>query len=380
MNLLESVIEEFQRRQILFAGYLCPFFLSSFACHAFNILNAQEGILWQAGAKANTRLHLLMIAPTGAGKNLYLDHFLSKDYGILGGIVPSTFELSMTEAGFTGTIRKNKGGWETKYGMAWEYRRGIIGVEEFSAITRSLMAKPNSAPISLDAVLLSALDSGRVIKRLAGGKIEYKTDVTLWVGTQPARYEMSSGLGRRFCFIAVLPNARELFEIKMKRRAQMGVKLDLDSLQSIRSATVSFLDSLRNCESISFDESVYDMFDRLKIPHWDEILMERLLLGLHLVRRTKLKSSESVVADSLGEELVQKAIKFRRWASFGAERVLFLRVLKSLEPLYRKEFLIQMTHYGYDFAESQRILSYLIQRGFVKDKMGKLSTLLKVGM
>ena len=80
----------------------------------------------------------------------------------------------------------------------------------------------------------TALDSGMIRKRLAAGKIEYQTNFTLWTGVQPARYQLSSGLARRFLFLLFIPNFKDIQAFKVNRRLAKNVKTNTLGLQKIK--------------------------------------------------------------------------------------------------------------------------------------------------
>ena len=366
--MLDLVIREFQRRRILFADKLCPLFCASYCCHVFNLANRRTEAWVASGHPVDSRLHLLYVAPTGCGKNLYLEHFLEEGFGVLHGTLPTKFEGSMTEAGFVGTIKTLNGEVYERPGLAREFSEGIVGIEEFSAITKHMSADYG---LPLDTQLLSALDSGRVVKRLGAGVIEYRTSITLWTATQPARYELRSGLGRRFLFLCVLPTWQELQRIRRERRRQKGVRLDPKALAEIQEKALAIKMGVQDVRSVDFD--IYDLMDQLGVPHWEEMLMERLALGLFLARYGPERHM-TVVLSREDEDVMALCARWRRWTAFGAEKVLFLRVLRSVEPVNRHRFLDMMTHYGYDHGDSTRILAWLRQHGYVKNHANRLET------
>ncbi|GAH74472.1 unnamed protein product, partial [marine sediment metagenome] len=120
--------------------------------------------------------------------------------------IDNTMENMMTGAGFVGTTKFKDGEKVKELGLAEERPAAIIGIEEFSAVTNMFKATHSG---ELDTALLGALDSGYCYKRLASGPIKYQTFVTLQTGVQPARFNLSSGLGRRLLFIEFIPTRKD---------------------------------------------------------------------------------------------------------------------------------------------------------------------------
>lgn len=278
--LMDLVMNEMHSRHAYLADIYTPYFVCSYAMHAFNLINQNKQIYWEGKRLPSMRLHLMFISPPGYMKSYYMSQIGDKEHGILGGAkVQMGFKQSMSEAGLIGTIRVfNDVPYETE-GVAQTYRDGILMVDEFSGITNAFKVTYNS---QMDSQLLALLDHGRIYKDLAGGSIEYRSNMTLWGGVQPARYDFTSGMGRRMCFLLFLPTSidnNNLMEIMMETR---NVRIDTELMGIMWKEVDDWYDSLQVINSISFDDSVIGFYKSLKLNSFEMPLFDRILLGYHL--------------------------------------------------------------------------------------------------
>lgn len=155
---------------------------------------------------ADTRIHILMRGVKGSGKNVLIDLFCAEGTGVLWnpdadiGVGFRTMKgpNSITEAGMFGSV--NEDGDILGRPLARELCGGFLCFEEFSSLTD---ASKKEHSMDMKNQLLTSLDSGRVMKGLRGGWVNYNTRYTVWAGTQPARFELESGLDRRFFIIEI---------------------------------------------------------------------------------------------------------------------------------------------------------------------------------
>ena len=212
-----------------------PVFLCSVGAHMFNVINkgmtchccdedshmptpkGREGrhpIYTPMSKLADTRLHILMRGDKGSGKSILIQLFLSEHNGLLynnegmNGVGFRTMmgPNSITEAGMFGSVDED--GNITGRPLARELCCGFLGFEEFSSISD---AQKKDHSVDMKNQLLTSTDNGRVMKAMKSGWVQYTTLYTLWAGTQPARFELESGLDRRFFIIDIeMSPAKEL--------------------------------------------------------------------------------------------------------------------------------------------------------------------------
>jgi len=268
------------------------------------------------GLLLDTRLHIFVVAPPGFSKTFWLSQFLEKDVGILDKTPIFTgFEGFMTEAGWVGTIMFQNGLPVVLKGAADVYSTGIVGCEEFSAVVEAMKTQHSR---HLDAALLTSLDSGRVLKRLRGGKIDYVTCVTLWSGTQITRFDLTSGMGRRLLFLVFFPSEEDKRRLRIARRKGHGIRYNPVRLSKIRNAIrTKWERAMNNVRTLNFDSSIWKVLDRYNILHFEEPLYERMFLG-YTIMKHPVSSNIVVYPEKECVRLVEQEIQWRRMMQRGS--------------------------------------------------------------
>jgi len=200
---------------------------NAFAIDSCILRHDQRPLYTPMSHVADTRLHILMRGAKGSGKSALIQMFLSPGTGLL--YEPNAADLGMgfrtdigpnsiTEAGMFGSVDEE--GEVTGRPLAREMCGGFLGFEEFSSLTDA-GRKDHSADITNQ--LLTSTDNGRVKKVMKAGWVEYLTRFTLWAGTQPGRFELESGLDRRFFVIdiAMSPAKEAAYKRAQARQASM---------------------------------------------------------------------------------------------------------------------------------------------------------------
>ena len=374
-DLYREVIDEFERRKISHVREFIPFYISSLATHAFNLINQRKRIFLQGGKVANIRQPILYVAPPGFGKTLFLEHFLeSPAYSILPETkIPVQFMSgNMTEASFVGQIEKNPqtGEVTTHLGYAHKYRDGILGCEEFSAVTRSFTQSYNTG---LDTTLLTALDSGRVGKERGPGSIEYKTDLTLWAGTQPARYDLGSGFARRFIFLVFTPTWKDVLAYRKARRAMMNLNVNYGVLKNLRSLLDKRFQDINNVTNITFSQEFYTELDKHKIMHYEDEMIERLAIGYWLMKEPQIGGTLEVRTDPELVRLINLQKEYRIKARKGVNIEHTKAILRDLDTdvIARDELISLLGKFSIDESVAiSHIQSLLVTKILTWDEYG----------
>jgi len=176
---------------------------------------------------ADTRLHILMRGAKGSGKSALIQMFLSTGTGLL--YSPDAEDLGMgfrtdigpgsiTEAGMFGSV--NEEGQVTGRPLAREMCGGFLGFEEFSSLVDAAK-KDHSTDMTNQ--MLTSTDNGRVKKVMRSGRVTYLTRYTIWAGTQPGRFEMESGMDRRFFIIDIEMSAEKELLYKQAQAKQASM-------------------------------------------------------------------------------------------------------------------------------------------------------------
>jgi len=252
MDIFRTMDEYVKRNHFVDVEDKVPVFLCSIGTHIFNGLNQcgtcpfeptdEEGafaidscilrhsnrpIYTPMSHVADTRLHILMRGIKGSGKSILINLFLSPKTGLLSS--PENADIGMafrtdigansiTEAGMFGSVDED--GNIMGRPLAREMCGGFLGFEEFSSLTD---AGKKDHSTDMTNQLLTSTDNGRVKKVMRSGWVEYTTRYTLWAGTQPARFELESGMDRRFFVIDIEMTPEKELKYKMAQAKQASM-------------------------------------------------------------------------------------------------------------------------------------------------------------
>ncbi len=351
---LDAVLEELRARNTYKAEVYAPYYLISWAVHIFNLYNQKAKIYWEGSRLPSMRLHLLFVAPPGFMKTYYLEQMLRGKYCILGNTVPKTFEAVLTEAGLIGTISSMDDNVWVESGLAKDYATGIVGVDEFSAITQMLKTTHSG---QLDVQLLSVLDSGWAYKRLAHGKLEYQTQFTLWAGVQPARYDLTSGLGRRLCFLLFLPTKKEADELLEAWAGARGIRPNVEQIEELWRKLKQVKQEIQEVETVEFDPKLLQVYKHMGIFPYEGALYDRIVLGYQLLRNPGKRVYVSI-DDSMIKSLVNREVAWRRQVSVGSEFKQVLNILQGLGGSAKRSVLLQdCLMLGWDLEKFNQVLN-----------------------
>lgn len=357
VSLYDTILQELQSRGCAHSEMFPPYYVCSMGCHLFNRVNKAKQLYFEAGRLVDTRMHILFVAPSGFSKSFWLDQFLRGVGSVVGNAIPTTYESSMTEAGWTGTIRSQNGTPFRSLGCAEVNKLSIVGIEEFSALTAMMHAEYSKA---LDTALLTSLDTGFVQKRLAAGKIEYETQVTLWAGVQPARFDLASGLGRRFMFLQFIPSAYDRRDLKSRRRLSRNVRYNPLRTESVHGRLRTLQETLQKVETVEYDRDLYYLFDRLDLTHYEEPLFEKLLLGYTIMQEKFTPPLVLVELDAQAQSLCTRAAKWRIEVGRGAEYSEVIQVLKDHNgQMTLRDLKDALLTFGKNWEQSQEVIMAL---------------------
>lgn len=279
----DDIMNELKARGVYMCERFAPFYICSYAVHAFNLMNQRRHIYWEGGMLTNMRAHVLFVAPRGYMKTYYGRNMVADEWAIFKGCkIGTNREQSMTEAGLVGTFENQMGisGVE-KPGIAKVSKNNIIFIDEFKAVSEALKNPINN---QMEPQLLSALDDGHVVKRLASGKIEYQTFLTTWGGVQPASYDLASGLGRRLVYILFLPTERDDKNLSISIAAAQNKPANEANIRALWAKIDGWIDDMENIQHIEFAPEVHQYLDELGVFSFERSNFYRLILGYHLAK------------------------------------------------------------------------------------------------
>ncbi len=321
----EMVMAEVEDRNIYKGEIYAPFFICSYATHCFNIVNQKKEIYWESKRLPNMRLHLNFVAPPGFMKSFYMEQMGGGKYGILNGTgIDIGYEQTLSEAGLVGTIR-NDGTGEVVYGAAALYDKGFMLVDEFSGLTNAMKAQYNN---QMDTQLLAVLDHGRVRKRLSSGSLEYETYMTLWAGVQPARFDLTSGLGRRLCYLLFLPTRTDNDMLMESIHESRNLKPDVRELERLRGQIRDWNQRLLEIRRLEFDDSIFELYKEIGLFSFESNHFDRLILGYHLAMNPIEKNVVVSAKDRGVREIVQREKTWRDSIIMGIDYVQMMKIIK----------------------------------------------------
>jgi len=353
------ILEELTESKACHVDRFPPFYILSVGAHLLNLTNKRKGIYFEGRRIPDLRVHIMFNAPPGGEKSFWLEQFLRGEQAILMdsgiGIV---MKGSMTEAGFVGTTRFEGGEKVVVPGICKTHMSDIVGIEEFAAVTQSLSQEHSR---TLDPALLGALDSGWVYKDLAAGSISYETRLTLWGATQPARFDLRSGMARRFLFINNIPTMKDLAEIRLARRNSKNVRYNPVRTDRIRQELKDLKARVEGIESITWDEEViYTGYDKLKLLHWEEKLYDNMLMGYWIMRGKFDRELHVTLDDTITNYILQEARHrdtIRRGSEFAEILLLMREHNGEIEEFVLKDELLA---FGKDWRQSRQLIDDLI--------------------
>lgn len=360
--LVDSVMSYFDECEIALANKFVPYYCSSIACHLLNLENQRREFAIEQGRVAQFRMHMFFTAPPGFSKSMMLQMFLRGRHSVLGTTgVETGFEGFLSEAGYTGTIKNVEGEIQTVYGAAHEHRKGILGIDEFAVLGNVMQTDYGK---SLDTALLTSLDSGMLEKRLANGKISYTTQLTLWSGSQPTRFDLSSGLGRRLFFIFFVPTQEEEQLIRQARRRK-GIKPTDKTLAKINDSILNIKGNLSIVENIEYGDTLYDFLDEQDVPHYEELPYERMAVGHHIATHESLDSTITVELDDELERLMKQEVMWRNQIKKGPE-ISQVEVILGDRGIMRFDDLIKkLMDFGLTYEQSSNVIRHMSAHGIV---------------
>ena len=312
-NIFNMVADYADKNYFVDVADKIPIFICSVGAHLFNIINKGTVCLCNDESSnpccmnhdlppiytpmsrlADTRLHILMRGEKGSGKSILIQLFLAEHNGLLynvDGFNGSGFKTmmgpnSITEAGMFGSVDED--GNITGRPLAQELCCGFLGFEEFSSVSD---AGKKDHSIDMKNQLLTSTDNGRVMKALKSGWVKYTTLYSLWAGTQPARFELESGLDRRFFIIDIeMGAAKELkYKQAQRKQAQMTTATRLELADDNMAIRKWFMDRQNEVmdfppTGILFDDRIEEWLEQPEVRSFESDLFRRLCIGYTMMK------------------------------------------------------------------------------------------------
>ena len=271
----------------------------------------------------DTRIHILLRGAKGSGKSILILLFLAEGTGFLHnpnadlgqGMNTMLGPNSVTEAGMFGSV--DEFGDITGRPLARELCGGFLGFEEFSSMSD---ASKKDHSLDMKNQLLTSLDNGRVNKAMRSGWVRYNTRFTLWAGTQPARFELDSGLDRRFFIIDIEMDKEKELEFKKAQQLQANmtpaqrIELAEKSIVIKKWFTERMTLATNNPPTgVMFDDKVGDWLERPDVRSFEADLFRRICIGYHMMQPNYVGGIPLIITlDKKLESILDLSLAMRR--------------------------------------------------------------------
>lgn len=279
-DIMQLIMDDLSDRGTLgYDTYAAPY-VCSYAIHAFNLMNQGRKVYWESYAIPNMRLHIIFVAPPGYMKSYYLKTMGLDDYSVFKDCnYDMKMQQNVNEASLVGTYVSRNGNYVKQPGVFETNKEGFLMIDEFKGLTDAMSQSYNS---QMDSQLLAGLDHGDISKTVANGSIDYTTYFTLWGGVQPAKYELSSGMGRRICFLLNLPDQQLKSDLRRAVWDSKNKRPDVKRAHAMKDAIRTWTSSFNTIETIDYDESVFHLYEKFDIEPYEISSYAKLILGWHL--------------------------------------------------------------------------------------------------
>jgi hypothetical protein len=372
LAILQLITKEMRDRKVAFIDRYIPYFVASTGCHLINMRNRVKHIYLRNKQPPDLRMHIMSVAPPGWCKTFFLEQFLGKYFSMFNGTnVGHAFLGKMTEAAWVGTIKFGAADEKTGemsvnkiMGEAFKHKHDIVGIEEFSVLSEAMKGKGNTG--SLDNALLTSLDSGNVYKSLAPGNLSYETCVTMWTGTQPGRFNLSAGLGRRFFFTEFIPRRVDMDIMDEADWEADSCSDDMGGLQEITDVLDEVKARIDGIQNISWDIAIKHELKKYPIPHYEKFLYRKCAMGYWLM--SKDYGRDVVVElDATVKKMFKQEYSWRLNLKKGSQESQVLVILEEAGGLMKEHALkVRLLDFGVDWKHGTEIIGGMLHGRMIK--------------
>ena len=366
MSLYDDIMELLSKRKVVNYEVLSPLYACSLGCHMINIWNKKRKIILEGELISDLRLHVIMVTVPGFGKSYLLKQFLEDSVGITAKTkIKPKFLGSITTASLVGTVRSDKeGNAIINKGIADIYKDSILGIHEFAELTTSMKQNYN---LGLLDALLQILDDGHVVKDVASGGLDYYTFLTLFTAVQPMRYDLTSGIGRRICFLVYVPTYGDIEKFRTVRRQAKRIVSNKDLLDRIHSDIDKKFVAVEGITGVEYAKDFYDWMDKKNIIPYEEILYERIAIGYWVMKNNELKG---ILHIKLDKELI--GIMERQWIDRGlikrgVDKAQIWKVIEHEKVIDKEKLFNLLLEFSIDERVIRSKLKTLIAMNYIRE-------------
>ncbi len=154
-------------------------------------------------------------------------------------------------------------------------------------------------------------------------------------------------------------------KIKLARRQGKNVNAPMGRLSDIREDVEEVKTRIAGIKKIIYDKSIYDMIDKLKIPHYEEELFERMALGYTLSNK-KFGDNVVVTTDKELRRIVLQAHEWRIQIKRGSEYSQAIAVLREMTNCPLTEVKQRLSNLGWTWQKSTEVINTLHRQKLIE--------------
>lgn len=362
MSLYNDLLQ-FICSRMLFGEELVQPYLCSVGCYIANEFQKEScrEIFPVSGMQEDLRLHIVFVSPSGMSKSFTLKQFIDKKYGVIP--FRSKTVGKITEAGLVGTIDKDG---VPHSGYAGEYSNGFLAFHELDILFKTALADHSAELVNQ---VLQIISESHVNKRLGSGELDYDATPTFWGCIQPSRFDLSSGLSRRFLFVARNWSLEDREQLKTHRTLSRGSREVKFSMPiAFRDALTQLKDNF-DVDEIKFDNDLANYIQTVGSNQNEMALLDKVAIGYYVLNWQGEKIMDikrTVELDSLFKSITA----MRDLVAVGGDASLLKNVLKRYpEGATRNDLWTQFKDYGYTDDAMATAIESCKRNGLVAEKL-----------
>ncbi len=362
MDLYKEILEIFKERRFIKTDLIIPLYICSIGNHMFNFVNKhrEKPILTEGDLPMDVRLHIFMVTIPGFGKTYTINQFGGKANGLLKDTDIETGKIaSITSSGMVGSIKSTPdGNTVVNRGVLQRKANAILMSDEFSNVTTGAKTAHS---LNLIDDLLTALDTGEMNKDQSGGALEYDTWSTVWGATQTGRFDLKSGLIRRFVFVVYMPDAGDVYKLRMMRRESKNLKTNLQKLLEFKLGLNARKKEIEeNLKEVVFTEEFYDWINEFYSMHYEDALYERIILGYWLMKSHSIGEKLVLTLNDEVKGIMLKQMDDRLRIQKGVQKVRIMDAIKNVKTIKLSELYKLLFAFALEEKYIERGLDVLI--------------------
>jgi len=197
--------------------------------------------------------------------------------------------------------------------------------------------------------------------------------VTHNTGTQPARFDLTGGLGRRLTFMHFIPTEDDIELLRQIRREGFGKRHRVFNTQRVRTEINKRKDEISQIKDVIMHKSIYKKLNTYNIMPYEEPLFERMAIG-YWTMRGNFNDTLVLRLDKHLEEMFDLHYRWRGEIKRGSEFSQVLGYLRAQKNgrIDQGTYTSHLYNMGYD-VESAKVLTDKLKRlGSIKLDKGMI--------